>query len=205
MHILDLTQKLYNNIPVMSGDNPFRLVQDRFLTTHGYNGYRLETGLHVGTHIDCASHLTTNPILISDIPLDRFMGKGVLIDARGKKIITADDYADTVIEQGSIVLVLTGTDKLFGQETYFTDIPLIDESFAELMVARRIKMLGIDYFSPDKYPFVIHKMLFNADVLIMENLTNLESLTDVDSFTVIAMPLNIPAEASLVRCVAAVD
>ena len=201
MKIIDLTQKLYDNIPVMAGDNEFRLFQDRFLAVDSYNGYRLETGLHVGTHIDTASHLTDNPVQICDIPLDRFTGNGVLIDARGKDVITAADFSDTEIQRDDIVLVLTGTDKHFGQPCYFTDIPLMDESFAELMVSRGVKMVGIDYFSPDKFPFKTHKILFAHDILVMENLTNLDQLLNLN-FTVTALPLKLAAEASLVRAAA---
>jgi len=205
MRIIDLTQKLYDNAPVMQGDDQFRLFQNRFLNTDGYNGYRLETGLHVGTHIDCASHLTDDPIQICDVPLDKFIGNGVLIDARGKKNITADDIGDKVINNSDIVLVLTSTDKYFGQQCYFTDIPLMDESFAEVMIQRGVKIVGIDYFSPDKYPYAVHKMLFANGILIMENLTNLELLLSVKSFTVTALPLKLTAEASLVRAAAIVE
>jgi Predicted metal-dependent hydrolase len=204
MKIIDLTQKLYDYSPVMQGDDQFRLFQNRFLATDNYNGYRLETGLHVGTHIDCASHLTTDPIQICDIPLDKFIGNGVLIDARGKKNITADDIGDTIINKGDIVLVLTGTDKYFGEQRYFTDIPLMEESFAEVMIQRRVKMVGIDYFSPDKYPYNVHKMLFAEGILIMENLTNLEALVNIGEFTITALPLKLAAEASLVRAAAVV-
>ena len=204
MKIIDLTQKLYDNVPVMAGDDQFRLHQNRFLNTDGYNGYRLESGLHVGTHIDCASHLTDDPIQICDVPLDKFIGSGVLIDARGKKNITADDIGDKIISQGDIVLVLTGTDKSFGQPCYFTDIPLMEESFAEVMIQRGVKMVGIDYFSPDKYPYTVHKMLFANGILIMENLTNLDALLTAEKFIVTALPLKLTAEASLVRAAAVV-
>ena len=204
MKIIDLTQKLYDNVPVMAGDDKFRLYQNRFLDGNGYNGYRLETGLHVGTHIDTASHLTDNPVQICDIPLDRFTGSGVLIDARGKETITAADFGDVKIQRDDIVVVLTGTDQYFGQPRYFTDIPLMDESFAELMVSHGVKMVGIDYFSPDKYPYKTHKILFANDILVMENLTNLDQLLNLN-FTVTALPLKLAAEASLVRAAAFIE
>lgn len=205
MKIIDLTQKLYDNIPVMPGDDSFRLYQNRFLKINGYNGYRLETGLHIGTHIDCASHLTDDPMMISDVPLDTFIGRGILIDSRGKNVITAADYIDVEIKSDDIALVLTGTDKYFGKPQYFTDIPIMDESFAQLMIDKGVKMVGIDYFSPDKYPYTTHKLLFRNGVLIMENLTNLESLLDTGEFIVSALPLKITAEASLIRAAAIIN
>lgn len=62
--------------------------------------------------------------------------------------------------------------------------------------------IGMDMPKPDNYPFEIHKLLFNNDIFIIENLTNLDKLKGVDNFQVIAFPLRIKAEASVVRAVA---
>lgn len=54
----------------------------------------------------------------------------------------------------------------------------------------------------DNYPFKIHKLLLSNNILIMEKLTNLEKLLNISSFEVLAFPLKIRAEASIVRAVA---
>ncbi len=63
-------------------------------------------------------------------------------------------------------------------------------------------MIGMDLPSPDKYPFEIHNMFFENDIPIIENMTNLNELNNIESFEVIALPLKIKAEASPVRVVA---
>ena len=63
----------------------------------------------------------------------------------------------------------------------------------------------MDLPSPDNYPFEIHKKLFANNILIVENLTNLSELIGVKDFDIIAFPLKIRAEASLVRVVACID
>ena len=63
-------------------------------------------------------------------------------------------------------------------------------------------MLGMDLPSPDKYPFKIHKMFFNNDIFIIENMTNLSQLLFVNNFEIIAFPLKIKAGASIIRVVA---
>ena len=63
-------------------------------------------------------------------------------------------------------------------------------------------MLGMDLPSPDKYPFKIHKKLFDNDILIIENMTNLSQLLSVNNFEIIAFPLKIKAGASMTRVVA---
>ena len=67
---------------------------------------------------------------------------------------------------------------------------------------KSLTVLGMDMPKPDNYPFEIHKLLLSRDIFIMENLTNLESLQNVPSFEVMAFPLNIRAEGSIVRAVA---
>ena len=66
-------------------------------------------------------------------------------------------------------------------------------------------MVGMDLSSPDKYPYDIHKLLLNSDILIIENLTNLDKLLGIGKFNFCAMPLNIDAEASIARAVAIID
>ncbi|MFW6281647.1 MAG: hypothetical protein ACOC1O_02480 [bacterium] len=60
----------------------------------------------------------------------------------------------------------------------------------------------MDLPSPDKYPFEIHKILFDNNILLIENLTNLSCLLSVSDFEIIAFPLKIKAEASIARVVA---
>lgn len=66
-------------------------------------------------------------------------------------------------------------------------------------------MLGMVLPSPDKYLFKIHKKLFANNILIIENLTNLLELVNISNINIIAFPLKIKAEASMVRVVASID
>ena len=66
-------------------------------------------------------------------------------------------------------------------------------------------MLGIDFFSPDTYPFKIHKIFLKNHILIIENLTNLEHLLGIKNFTIVALPLKTETDSALARVVAIVD
>ncbi|MDG5814149.1 hypothetical protein QA601_03600 [Chitinispirillales bacterium ANBcel5] len=69
----------------------------------------------------------------------------------------------------------------------------------------KVKIIGIDIPSPDKFPFEEHIKLLDNNILILENLTNLEPLLKVSKFDLFAFPLKIHAEASLVRAVAKIS
>jgi len=100
------------------------------------------------------------------------------------------------------VILYTGFENQFGCDDYFTNHPIVEKELAEFFIDRNIKMMGMDLPSPDKYPFQVHKMLLEKDILIIENMKNLGSLLNVDEFEIIALPLKIKAEASPVRVVA---
>jgi hypothetical protein len=63
-------------------------------------------------------------------------------------------------------------------------------------------MLGIDAPSPDYFPFAIHKLFFKCNIPIIENLTNLGILIFRENIEIMAFPLKLRADSSLVRVVA---
>jgi kynurenine formamidase len=65
--------------------------------------------------------------------------------------------------------------------------------------AAGVEILGLDTPSPDRPPFAIHKILLSHNILIIENLTNLQALSEVSEFEVLAAPPKIRCEAAPVR------
>ena len=201
--IIDLTHVVTPQISVSPYDEPIKLEQYRNLETHKNNDWRLISGMHVGTHIDGPGHLTESKKLLSDYPVDRFVGTGFLIDARDKKIDVIL-LAQVPDQENLIVLVLTGQDKKFGSKEYFTNYPVFEPDFAQALVDHKVKMVGIDSFSPDTYPFSIHHLFFEHDILIIENLTNLDQLSGIKKFKVIALPLKLETDSAPARVIALV-
>jgi kynurenine formamidase len=204
MNYIDLSWKIDQGIPVYPGDEEVKLVRSKWLETDHYNAYSLSTGLHAGTHIDCPMHLLDSLDKMADYPLDRFAGRGFLIDARGEREIRCKPGYDG-IRRGDIVLVLTGTDQCYGTAKYYGNHPVISLDLADFLVSREIRMLGVDMPSPDDPPFPVHKRLLGSGIFLLENLTGLERLLQVQGdFEVFAAPLKINAEASLTRAFARV-
>lgn len=200
--LIDLTHTMVDMLPVYPGDDATRIFQTKKLEQDGYNYHRLETGMHSGTHIDFPMHMLNSSQYASDFPLQNFIGNGCILDVRNQPVIKMKkDYID-IIPGNSVLLLFTGQDRLFGSDEYFSNTPVIDEEFALFLIEKKIKILGIDSPSPDRFPFMIHKLLLNNGIPILENLTNLEQLLDKPSFEVIAFPLKIRADASLLRAVA---
>ena len=196
---IDLSYEIEHQMAVYPGDDELKLYRHRFLNRDYYNDTKLETGMHVGTHIDAPSHLLNKDRFICDYPVEKFIGNGCLLDVRNEEIIKLkDEYLDKV-QEGDIVLLYTGYDEFFGTDKYFENHPIVDEKLAQFFVDRGVKLIGIDMPSPDQYPFKVHHKLLENDILIIENLRNLKKLEGVKRFEVMAFPLNIRAEASLTR------
>jgi kynurenine formamidase len=202
---IDLSWDIFDNMAVYPSDNPVKLHQDKFLEKDGYNYFQLEIGLHAGTHIDTPMHMLNDKTFISGVPLDRFTGKGCLLDVRGERVIGFKQEYSNIINSNDIVILFTGYRDGYGTEEYFLNHPVVGEDLADFFVEKKIKMLGMDLPSPDRYPFGIHKKLLKNNILLIENLTNLAELVNVKSFTIYAFPLKIRADASIARVVACID
>jgi kynurenine formamidase len=199
---IDLSYTISQDIAVHPYDEKLKLRRHKFLSQDEFNDSKLETGMHVGTHIDAPSHLLESPVLICDYPIEKFIGNGCLLDVRNQEMITMKEVYKDCVKENDIVILYTGWDKRITEDIYFTNHPTISEDFAQFLIDRKIKIIGMDLPSPDQFPFPIHKMFLSEDILIIENLTNLESLLDLEEFEIIAIPLKIKAEASPVRVVA---
>lgn len=201
MKYIDLSHKIDNKMPVYPGAVDVSLVHAKTLLNDRHNAYYLSTSMHAGTHIDFPMHLLPNDNTADTYELDKFVGKGYLIDARGMQQI---EYKDSYkgIEKGDIVLIYTGEDENYGQPEYYSNHPTMTVEFAEFLVSKEIKMLGVDMPAPDFPPFPVHKLLLSHDIFIIENLINLDQLLGIEDFEIFAQPLKICAEASLTRAFA---
>lgn len=202
MKIIDLSHIIENGMPVYPGDTETDLLQIKYLDEDKYNNYKLDICMHSGTHIDSPMHLTCCRQYISQLPLESFIADGCVLDVRNQEIINLKSEYDTVVKENSIVLLYTGFDAYYGTREYYENHPCMDIEFCNFLIGKKIKMVGMDIPSPDRYPFEIHKLLFKNNIYILENLTNLHRLLHIDKFEVIAFPLRINADSSITRAVA---
>ena len=203
MTFIDLSHTISSALAVFPEDQPVMVSQDKEISKDGYTNFQLCTEMHVGTHVDGPMHLTADHRFISEIPLDRFWGRAVVFDVRGIRKIALKNIDADKIEADQIVLFHSGMDTKYGEQEYFCHHPVFAEDLISFLVKQRVKMIGIDWFSPDYEPYPMHKILLENGILILENLKNLDSLID-KQFEIFAFPLNINADSSIVRAVAGI-
>lgn len=202
MKYVDLSYDIRSEMPVYPGDIELKSNKEKDYDKEGYNLYSFFTSMHAGTHIDAPLHMCKDKNFISEYAIDKFIGNAVLLDVRGEKIIGVKDEYYRDIKENDIVLLFTGWDNFYGKEEYYNNHAVVSEELAELLIKKKIKMLGMDMPSPDRGEFNIHKKLFENDIFILENLTNLNELLYGEELQVFAQPLKIKGEASLVRAIA---
>ena len=105
--------------------------------------------MHVSTHADSPIHVEEGFPSTDQIPIERYMGKGVVVSIpKGKwEIITAEDLekAEPPIEKGDIVIVNTGWHRYWGDTVkYFCYAPGFYLEAGEWFVKKGVKVVGID-------------------------------------------------------------
>jgi len=199
--MIDLTHSFTDNMPVYPGDPMPSLKQVASIDKEGYTDHLITTGMHIGTHMDAPLHMIKNGKKIDEIPPERCIGNGVLIDATKSNKVDTSLLKGLSIKEGSIVLVYTGFGSNYRKKSYFKNYPLITEDFARKMVELKVKIVGMDTPGPDEPPYPIHKILLGKVVLILENLTNLDQLLNIKHFEVMALPAKFHTDAAPVRVI----
>ena len=212
--IIDLSMYIYTGLPVFEG-YPIPIVHEwTNIDRDGYYSNILMLVEHTGTHVDSPAHFIKGAPSIDEVPLERFMGKALVVDVSGLKekeeirvehIIGAERRFNVRVGKGWIVLFYTGYDRFIGSEKWFKH-PGLGEEASRFLVERGVNAVGIDAPSIDHEPFPAHKTLLPNNIVIYENLTNLDKVKDVAGFMIYGFPLKIKkGSASPVRVIAVLE
>lgn len=197
--LIDLSVDLNEKTPVYPGDPETKINPAGVLETSGYTDHYVCVGTHVGTHMDAPSHMVKEGKNLDAFPIDKFSGRGVYVRVNGEFNLAEVQKAD--IQEGDIVLFHTGMSDKYHDPSYYETYPGITEEVANYLVEKKVKIVGVDMCSVDHPPFPIHKILLGAETLIIENLTNLETL-EGKIFRVHAFPVKLQIDGAPVRVVA---
>jgi kynurenine formamidase len=194
----------------------------------------VELTTHTGTHLDAPLHY--GPVSgglparsVSEVPLDWCYGDGVRLDLRDRgpgEAIEAPDIASAAdqaggIAPGDIVLVWTGSDRLWGTPEYLTDHPGLTRGAVAHLVEQGVRVVGIDAWGLDRpirsmlddyqrtrdsaVLWPAHLYGRSREYCQLEKLANLGNLPGPRGFRVACFPVNVEgAGAGWARVVAMV-
>jgi kynurenine formamidase len=218
VRVIDLSIPIDAATPFYPGDPEPRVSPVASAARPGFNVGRLELGTHSGTHCDAPYHFLETGLRIHELPLERFVGPGVLVDLVGieaREPIGWDLLAphEGELEPSAIVLLFTGWASRRHHPTYF-DHPYLDGDACARLLSLGVRTVGIDALSldetpgdgPDRVAFACHEAIARAGGVIVENLTNLGALRGHERPLVSVLPLSVPgADAAPTRAVALLD
>jgi kynurenine formamidase len=211
--LVDLSQPIYKGMPVYAGHlatvvfdyHSHEDTLGKFDSDMSYATKGLIVSDHGPTHVDSFSHFDPGPdaATIDGMSLETFWGEGTCIDISStpaREYCSADGL-DAALEAsgadlgpGDVLLLHTGTfERHGGAAEYATEYPGLDESAAEWLVEREVKVFGVDSPSPDNpasttYP--VHLVCRREHLTHYENLAGLRPLIG-RRFVFVGLPLKV--------------
>jgi len=192
VRVVDLSREVTEHTVVYPGDPVPHIEQHATIERDGFNLVRVTMGSQSGTHVDAPFHFDDATETIDQVPLERFVGRGIVIDCVGvaaRERITLDSVRQSVelARPGDIALFHTGWARHYGEPEYF-DNPFLDSALVTELLERGVRTIGLDALNIDETPddahpgegFPAHHLIANAGGVICENLCNLESISFAD-------------------------
>lgn len=186
---VDLSVTVGPSTVVYPGDPEPRLTQHSTIEHDGFNLLSVSMGSQTGTHVDAPFHFDDATPRIDELPLERFFGPAVVVDATGldaRGRITWAEHVAPVASQlrpGTIVLLRTDWSTRYGTPAYFEN-PFLDADACRRILDTGVRTICIDAINLDETPdddhpgegFPVHHLIAEAGGVIGENFRNLAAI-----------------------------
>lgn len=207
LRVVDLTHWINAQTPVYPGTEPPTFEAASTLERDGFRETKLSIWSHVGTHMDAPAHLLAGAHTLDELPVGRFFGSAQMLDCRGLSQggISADLIRTLPLEKLDFVILRTGWEDFWGKASYYGKFPTLSQEAAKILAESPVSGVAVDAISVDPIgaTLPVHKILFSADMVAIENLCHLEELPENEPFSFCALPLNYEnADGSPVRAAA---
>jgi arylformamidase len=190
--VYDLTHRITPEMYHPDGSPQFEAYETH--EVEGCSSSRINTTLHLGTHLDSPWHFFSKGVPMGELPADRLVGPGLIVDVsakygpqRGKNLaISAADLQAAVqatghtLEPGDIIIVNTGWHHLFTSEPtrYYKEFSTLSGEAGAWLAEQRVKLVAVDccdadekrYFAAKPFAPPNHAVHFLPNgILICEN------------------------------------
>lgn len=212
--VVDLSVPLTAETQVYPGDPTVSFTPHSTVDADGFNLLSVSMGSQSGTHVDAPYHFDDATPRIDELPLERFVGRGVIVDARDageRGRITPAHLVPVLprLEPGVIVLLHTGWSAHYGTGRYFAH-PYLDREACALLLQHGVRTIGIDAINLDETPddahpgegFPCHHLIAEVAGVIIENMTNLAAIRSADPLISVLPLAFVGADGAPVRAVA---
>jgi arylformamidase len=206
MTVIDLSHIINPAVTVFPGtEKP--IFQN--IDIEGYREIKMTLYTHTATHIDAPYHIIKNTKSLDEFPVNKFIGKGMVINCKG---ITGKNISVNFLKQyeekvksAAFILLNSGWSSKWGTNDYFEKFPTLTSEAATWLTNFNLQGIGLDSISLDEVPDMTlpnHHIVLKKEIIIIENMTNFDSLP-IDGFIFQCFPLKIEkADGSPTRAIA---
>jgi arylformamidase len=175
MKIHDISVTVTPDLPVWPGDPAIIMERVSKMEEGEHNNVtQLAISAHCGTHVDAPFHFVADGKTIETLPLDVLIGPAQVVElAWVSGQITAGDLERAGIQPGTERVLLKTSNSTYWSRpdhAFQKGFIALDPGAAAWLVARGVKLVGIDYFSiapfGDSVP--THRALLEAEVVVLE-------------------------------------
>ena len=147
MKIIDLSQPLFDHMPVYPGDPEVLIEEIHHIVKEGWNLRNMTFTTHIGTHVNVPYHMVAEGQRLDAFPLDRFIGQTEL-------------YTKGMTMKRNKGVIFAGRN--------------IDPTIAKQIVQERPKFVGLS--EKFEFDIAIEKQLLEAGIISFENLAHTDKL-----------------------------
>ena len=203
---LDISLSISPDLPYWPGSPRIELSRRRDMDQGDpVNDSTLRCGVHSGTHVDAPLHFLADGTDVTQLSLDALIGPAVVAALPDVEFITASDLEALNLPVDTQRLLLHTRNSEFwqrGDSEFHTDFVALTVDAAQWVVARGIRLIGVDYLSVQIFGGdpQTHIALLQAGVVIVEGL-NLSRVAS-GTYELICLPLKlVGAEGAPARAV----
>jgi arylformamidase len=206
--IYDITLPISESLTVWPGDPPVHITHPLHLDKGDMATVsRLDMGAHTGTHVDAATHFIPGGSGVDALDLNLLVGPALVVHALEADALSAEVLAGLGIPHGTerVLFRTRNSDRWArGEKEFDRRFVAITEDGARWLIARDIRLVGVDYLSVAPFDDVAptHRVLLGAGVIPVEGL-NLSGVAQ-GVYQLACLPLKIvgsdgaPARAILI-------
>jgi kynurenine formamidase len=150
-----------------------------------YDMLHVSMDLHIGTHVDGLKHCIPDGGDVASLPLEHCIGQAVVVDLQAKGVAGEEfEIADLQPHEETLrryrkLLIKTGWSDLWESPAYHEKFPGVSPSCAEWLCSLGVHLVGLEQPSVHSVEhLLVHRIFFNAKVVIVEGLADLKSVPD---------------------------
>ena len=208
MPIYDISLPISESLIVWPGDPPVNVTQSLHLSRgDAATVSQIEMSAHTGTHVDAPAHFILGGSGVDALDLNVLVGPALVVEALEADALSADVLQELPIPPGTgrVLFHTRNSDRWArGEREFSEDFVAITEDGARWLVARGVRLVGVDYLSVGSFDEggPTHRILLSAGVIPFESL-NLHGIPP-GVYQFVCLPLKIvgidgaPARAILI-------